>query len=80
MTRASAAITRPARTAIQAAPAYVVTEFVDAFLWDMDDRQYAAAAILLTLVFGWAQVLTENRLGKGLLRDVPPTTDPVPGG
>lgn len=77
--RASAAITRPARTAIQATPAFAVTEFVDAFLYDMTDRQYGAAVVLLTLVIGWAQTLVENRTGRGLLRDVPPTTDPVPG-
>lgn len=78
--RASAAITRPTRTAIQATPALVLTEFVDAFLYDLNEPQYGALVGLLTVVISWAQTLTENRLGKGLLRDVPPTTDPVPGG
>lgn len=71
-TRAPAAVARPTRTALQAAPAYVVTEFVDAWLYDMSDRQYGALVVLLTLVLGWAQVAMENRLGRGLLRDVSP--------
>lgn len=77
--RASSAITRPIRTALQATPALALTEFIDAFVHDLNEQQYGALVGLLTVVIGWAQTLTENSLGKGLLRDVPDKTDPVPG-
>lgn len=44
-------VTNPTRTAAQLIPAAVVTEFVDAFCYDMDDKQYAALLGLLLLVF-----------------------------
>lgn len=79
-TRVSEAIARPARTAIQAAPAAAITEFVDAFFYDMADKQYAALLVMLTLMFGWAQALYENNRGRGLwFRKVGPTTAPVEG-
>lgn len=73
-TQVSEAIARPVRTLVQAAPAGVITEFIDAFLWDMSDRQYAALVVLLTLVISFGQNAWENSRGKGLfLRNVPPT-------
>lgn len=66
------AINRPARTAVQAAPAWMVTEFVDAWLYDMSDRQFGALVALLTFLFAYGQVIIENKVGKGLLREVPP--------
>lgn len=60
---------RPARTAIQGTAAYAVVDFIDAFLRDLNEHQFAAAVVLLTLVIGWAQVLVENGLGKGLFRE-----------
>lgn len=77
--RASSAVTRPIRTALQATPALAVTEFVDAFLYDLSEPQYGALVGLLTVVIGWAQTLTENSIGRGILRDIPDQTDPVPG-
>lgn len=77
--RASSAITRPARTALQATPALALTEFIDAFLFDLNEPQYGALVGLLTVAIGWVQTLTENRVGHGLLRDVPDRTDPLPG-
>lgn len=80
MTRVSEAIARPARTAIQAVPAGAITEFVDAFLYDMTDRQYGALVVLLTLLFGWGQAAFENYRGAGLwFREVPPAEQPVAG-
>jgi hypothetical protein len=77
-TTVSEAVARPARTAIQVVPSAAITEFVDAFLYDMTDRQYAALVVVLTLAFGWAQAAIENARGKGLwLRDVPPKRAPV---
>lgn len=79
-TRVSEAIARPARTAIQVVPSAAITEFWDAFVYDMNDRQYAALVVLLTLIFGYAQAAYENHKGKGLwLRSVPPTDQPAAG-
>lgn len=75
----SAAVTRPARTALQATPAFAVVAFVDAWIYDMTDVRFGAAVGLMTVLVGVGQNLVENRLGKGFLRRVPPTTDPVPG-
>ena len=79
-TRVSQAVTRPARTAVQGGVAFGVTELLDSFnILPMDDRQYGAVLLLLTIVLGAAQAAVENYLGHGFLRRVPPTTDPVPG-
>ena len=73
----SQAVARPARTLTQLTASAVVTEFVDAFLHDMTDRQYASLLGLLTLVFGYAQVLVEDHIGKGFLRKPQPPEQPV---
>lgn len=66
----------PARTAIQAGPAWVVTEFIDAW-WRsgnaMDDRQFAVSVMLLTIIFGVIQALIENRVGSAIFRKVTPS-------
>lgn len=65
-------VARPVRTAVQGSAAFAVTEFLDSFgIVSMDERQYGAMAVILTIVFSWAQALGENFLGKGLLRKVP---------
>ena len=79
-TRVSEAIARPARTAIQVVPSAAITEFVDAFIYDMNDRQYAALVVMLTLLFAWIQAAYENAKGRGLwFRAVPPTNQPAAG-
>lgn len=79
-TRVSEAIARPVRTAAQATPAWVLTELVDAWFYDMDERQFGAAVLALTLLFGWVQALLENKRGSGFfLRDVPPKDSTVAG-
>ena len=70
-------VARPARTAAQAAPAWVITEFIDAFIWNMDDRQYGAAVALLTMILSYGLAAYENYSGKGFLRRVPPKEVPV---
>ena len=67
-TRVSEAVARPARTVVQAVPSIVITEFVDAFITNLNDKQYAALAGLLLLVFGFLQVLVENKVGYALFR------------
>lgn len=77
-TRVSEAVARPVRTAAQATPAWILTEMVDAFFYDLADRQFAVLVLFLTLVFGWMQNAWENYRGQGLfLRKVPPRTVPV---
>lgn len=66
-------IARPVRTGVQLVGAGVVVEFIDAFFADLSDKQYAALLGLLTVVFGFIQVLVEDRLGKGFLRQPPDT-------
>lgn len=65
-----AAVARPLRTAIQASPAWVITECIDAFIYDMSDRQFGALMGLLLVLVSWTQVLVENKAGVGLFRDV----------
>lgn len=77
--RASQSVTRPTRTALQGGAGYAVAELVDSF-HDLSEVQIALLAVVLTIFFSWVQTTVENAIGKGFLRDVPPTTDPVPGG
>jgi hypothetical protein len=65
------------RTLIQAGPSYALVEVIDAFLYDMSDRQFAALVVLLTLIIGFVQATVENGLQKAILRKVPPTEVPV---
>lgn len=64
-----ATVTRPVRTAGQASVAWLVTEGVDSFFYDLDDRQYGVVLGLLTVLFSFIQVQVENRTNTGLLRD-----------
>lgn len=66
----STALSKPARTAVQAVPSAAVVEFVDAFVYDMTDRQYAAAIVGLTLVISYVQALIENRSKSALFRTI----------
>jgi hypothetical protein len=58
-------------------PAAIVTELVDIFVFDLDERGYLAVFAGLTLLLGWAQTLVENHYGKAFLRKVPPYDVPV---
>lgn len=80
--RVPAAVTRPVRTGAQGGAAYLIIEAIDAFdLYDFDGRQYAVAMLILTALVSLGQTLFENRIGHGLLRQVPPTDElvEVPG-
>lgn len=74
-TRISEAVARPLRTAPQGGAAWALTEGIDAFLWDMNDRQYGILVVLLTMVFSFIQVAIEDGISKAFLRNV---TDTVP--
>lgn len=73
----SEVVARPVRSAVQMAPAAVITEIVDVFIVDLDDRGYAAVFAGLTLLFSYMQTAVENYRGKGFLRRVPPTDVPA---
>lgn len=73
----SEAVARPVRTAVQATPAWAITEGIDAFLWDMSDRQYGIAVILFTMLIGFVQNAIENGIGKAFLRDTRVTDVPA---
>lgn len=64
----SRAIANPTRTAVQMAPSIAVTEFIDAFLVNLNEQQYIALAAVLLLVFGFAQNLYEQFIGKAFLK------------
>ncbi len=59
---------RSVRTAVQAGVSGIIVEFVDAFFYDLSDRQYGAAVALLTILLTYVQNLVEERRGAGLLR------------
>lgn len=75
--KVSEALARPARTAGQGTAGWVGTEFIDAFIYNMNDRQYGILVVVLTIVFGWIQVVVENYLGKAFLRRIPAVEVPV---
>lgn len=74
--RVSESVARPARTVIQGTPAWLITSLIDSF-YDLTDYQFGIVALLLTGAISYVQTEIENHLGKGLLRNVPPTETPV---
>lgn len=70
-------VARPVRTAVQMTPAALITEAIDVFIVDLDERGYTVIFGLLTLVIGYIQVAIENYSGKALLRKVPAPKPPV---
>lgn len=68
MSDVTAKVARPVRTAGQATVSWIVVEGIDAFLVDLDERQYGVAVAGLTVLFGWIQIVVENKFGAGILR------------
>lgn len=64
-------VANPVRTAVQVVPAAALTEFVDAFIFDMSEKQYMALAGVLLLVFSWGQNVIEEVRGKAFLKKNP---------
>lgn len=71
------AIARPLRTATQLATSTAVIEFIDAVIYDMNDRAYFASVGLLVIVLSSVQVLVEDYFGKAFLRRIPEPDTPV---
>lgn len=61
-------ISNPTRTALQLVPASVLTEFVDAFLYDFSEKQYAASIGVLLLATSFIQNAIEYKKGKALFK------------
>ena len=73
----SEAVARPVRTATQGGLAWALVETTDAFIWNMDDRQYGVAIVLLGILFSFIQTAIEDGIGKAFLRDLPPQPQPI---
>jgi len=73
----STSIANPIRTGVQFVPSAAITEFIDAFIYDMDEKQYLAMAGLLLMLISYGQNFVENQRGRGFLREV---TRPVAKG
>ncbi|QEM40896.1 MAG: amino acid ABC transporter permease [Phage AS32] len=73
----STAVANPVRTVAQGSLAWVVAEGIDAFLYDLNERQYGVAIVAFAMVFSFVQNLVENHFGKGFFRQIPPTEAPI---
>jgi hypothetical protein len=71
MSNISDAVARPIRTAAQGGTGWLIVEFIDAFFYDLTDRQYGIAVALATVLLSWIQNLLEDKAGTALLRDIP---------
>lgn len=76
----SEAVARPVRTAGQGGLGWIVTELIDAFAYDLSDRQYGVLVLAFGVLFSFVQTLVENHTGKALLRTIPPTQAEVVDG
>ncbi len=72
MSQITEKVARPGRTLMQASPAFAVTEGIDAWVYDMNDRQYGVTIILLTMLFSFIQTAYEDYKGRAVLRNVTP--------
>lgn len=74
----STTIANPIRTGVQGGAAWGITEILDSFnILPMDERQYVAVLLLLTLVISAVQNGVENWKGVGFLRKVPQPEAPI---
>ena len=70
-------VSRPVRSAAQGSVAWIAVELIDSFFYNMDERQYGVLVAAFTVIFGWIQVLVENKWGKAFLREPEPPAKPV---
>jgi hypothetical protein len=74
----SEAVARPVRGLGQGGVGWVVVEAIEAFnIYDFTEKQYGLAVVIISALVSFLQNLLENKLGKGLLRKVPPKEVPV---
>lgn len=78
MSQVSESVARPVRGLGQGGVGWVVVEAIEAFnIYDFTEQQYGIAVVIVSAVVSFIQNALENRLGKGLLRSVPPREVPV---
>lgn len=70
-------VARGSRTTVQAALAVVVASWLNPYLPHVVDHQKAWLIGALTALFSLALTWLEDRTGKSILRQAPPTTAPV---
>lgn len=75
--RVSEAVARPARTGVQATPAFLLVWLVDENIWNMNDETFTVMTILVTMLFSFIQTAIENLKGKAFLRNIPPASAPI---
>src|SRR5213078_20676 len=75
--RVSETIARPARTTIHAAVGSLLVALYSAKVHHLSREEAATYAVLVTAAVNAVWVAVENRLERGLLRQVPPKTVPV---
>lgn len=74
----STTIANPVRTGVQGGVAWGLTEILDSFaILPMDERQYVAVLLLLTVIVSAVQNGIENWKGVGFLRRVPQPDAPI---
>lgn len=73
----STTIANPIRTAAQGGAGWLATEFIDAWIYDMNDRQYGIAVLVIGALVSLVQNYVENRTGKAILRDIPQPDAPI---
>ena len=72
------AVANPIRTGVQGGVAWGITEVLDSFaILPMDDRQYVAVLLLLTVIVSGLQNAFENWKGVAFLRRVPAPEVPL---
>lgn len=70
-------VSRPTRALGQGGTSWIIVELVDAFFFDLTDRQFGALVAGLTVAISWAQVVIENWAGVGFLRKPEPPAKKV---
>lgn len=71
MSKITEALARPGRTAGQFTAAEVTVQVIEAFFASLSTDQHVALLGALTIIYGFLQVVLENRAGKALLRTIP---------
>ena len=68
---------RTVRGGIQGSAGWVATEFIDAFFWNMNDRQYGILVVVLGVIIGFVQNVAENHFGVAFLKEIPQPDQPI---
>jgi len=75
--KVSEGVARPVRTGVQGGTGLILAQFIDAWIYNMNDTQFGTLVAILTVVLSAAQTFVEDYTGKGILRAIPPKEVPV---